>query len=252
MKTLVRQSESFSTQVSVQKTDANLGHQAGAPALFSPTMPIPSQTSCDKRLYTRFMKSWKSLALLVCAVSLAVLSRAEEPNNLWDISLTNCTGTYRVTVAAHEDYTMLDITYTDESGRAVTIAHHKGERGFLYAWPISVLPNGLAAVWECGTGVCTTVFPLTPKPSEPVFDEWSESAPEFVWSDAGQVMLFYSGKQFRHRPSGLWQPRQAALYLWTGGRYKLAAKVPYEQRFSALAALHRSTAEQVASSPCHN
>jgi hypothetical protein len=148
--------------------------------------------------------------------------------------------------------TTLDITYTGESGRSVAIAHHKGERGFLYAWPISVVPNGLVAVWECGTGICTTAFPLVPKARKPVFDEWSESAPEFVGTDAGQVMLFYSGKHYLHRPSPFfWEPRQAALYLWTGDHYKLTTTVAYGQRFTALARMHSSNLQEGAASPCH-
>ena len=35
------------------------------------------------------------------------------------------------------------------------------------------------------------------------------------------MMLFYSGKRYPRDRSGLWQPREAALYLWTGDRYKL-------------------------------
>ncbi len=65
-------------------------------------------------------------------------------------------------------------------------------------------------------------------------------------------MLFYSGKRYQHQPSGLWHPRHVALYLWTGDHYKLTTKVPYEERFTALAKMHRSTVEPSASSPCHN
>ena len=197
------------------------------------------------------------LTILKCFLSIAVIAslafsaQAQKPNTVWDATLTNCSGTYRVTVTAHEDYTMLDITYIAESGKSIAIAHHKGEHGFLYAWPISVMPNAFAGVWECGTGICTTVFPLTPK-AAPVFNEWSESAPEFIWADARQVMLFYSGKHYLPPPSGLWEPRQAALYLWTGDRYKLSATVPYEQRFAALAKMRNSTVPLGARSPCHN
>jgi hypothetical protein len=190
-----------------------------------------------------------SLTFVVC---LALFAEAQEPNPLWDSVLTNCSGTYRLTVTAREDYTTLDITYNGESGKSIAIAHYKGERGFLYAWPISVIPNAVVGVWECGTGICTTAFPLTPKATEPVFNEWSESAPEFIWTDAGQVMLFYSGKHYLSPPSGLWEPRQAALYLWTGNRYKLSATVPYEQRFTALAKMRRTAVPQGAQSPCHN
>ena len=90
-----------------------------------------------------------SLTFVVC---LALFAEAQEPNPLWDSVLTNCSGTYRLTVTAREDYTTLDITYNGESGKSIAIAHYKGERGFLYAWPISVIPNAVVGVWECGTG----------------------------------------------------------------------------------------------------
>jgi len=190
---------------------------------------------------------------LVLVMCVALLSQAEEPNTLWDITLHDCSGVYRVTVAAHEDYTTLDISYTGESGKSIAVAHHKGERGFLYAWPISVLPSGVVAVWSCGTGVCTTVFPLVPEARKPVFDEWSESAPEFIGTDAGQLMLFYSGKHYLNVPSQLsWEPRQAALYLWTADQYKLIPTVLYQQRFTALAKVRSSNVPRGSASPCHN
>lgn len=109
----------------------------------------------------------------------------------------------------------------------------------------------MATVWECGTGICTTVFPLVRKESKPVFDEWSESAPDFVTTNAGQVMLFYSGKRYLRQPAGLWEPREAALYLWTHDHYKLVTKVRYEQRFPALAKM-QPTNGNASASPCHN
>ena len=194
------------------------------------------------------IRCWLSLVLLL---PLAQLGQAQQPKTLWNITLTNCSGTYRVSVVAQQEFTTLDITYVDESGKTVVISHHKGERSYLYAWPISVVPSGLVAVWECGTGICTTVFPLALKPSEPVFDEWSESAPDFVTTNAGQVMLFYSGKRYPQQPSGLWEPREAALYLWTHDQYKLVTKVPYEQRFTALAEM-QPTNGKASASPCNN
>ncbi len=186
--------------------------------------------------------------VIVCSIFSA---QAQEPNTVWNIVLENCSGKYRLTVTRQEDHSTLNITYTDESGKDVQIAHDERQLwSFLYAWPTSVLPNGVVAVWECGTGHCTTAYSLMPKPSKPVFDEWSESVPEFIWTDAGQVMLFYSGKRYLRDRSGLWQPREAALYLWTGDRYKLTSSVPYEQRFMALAKMHRSIADQGAASPC--
>lgn len=191
--------------------------------------------------------------LLFLTLCLTFSAQAQESDTVWNIVLENCSGKYGLSVTRQEYSSTLDITYTDESGKNVQIAHDERQLWtFLYAWPTSVLPHGVVAVWECGTGNCTTAYSLTPKPSKPVFDEWSESVPEFIWTDAGQVMLFYSGKRYLRDRSGLWQPREANLYLWTGNRYKLTTSVPYEQRFIALARMHRSTAEQGAASPCHN
>ncbi len=196
--------------------------------------------------------SFLLIAVIICP---AFSARAQEGRDtVWDITLeNNCRGKYRLTVTRQEDYSTLDITYTNESGKRVQVAHDQRQLwNFLYAWPTAVLPHGVVAVWGCGTGYCTTAYLLTVKASKPVFDEWSESVPEFIWTDAGQVMLFYSGKRYLHAPSGFWQPREAALYLWTGDGYKLTNSVPYDQRFTALAKMHRSTGEQGAASPCRD
>jgi hypothetical protein len=190
------------------------------------------------------------IATILCLTSSAL---AQNTNTVWDIALENCSGKYRLTVTRQGDDSTLDIAFTDKSGKSVQIAHDRRQLwSFLYAWPTSVLPHGVVAVWECGTGNCMTVYSLKPKASKPVFDEWSESVPEFIWTDAGQVMLFYSGKRYLRGSSGLWQPREAAVYLWTGDRYQLTTKVPYEQRFPALAKMRRSTAQEATASPCDN
>jgi hypothetical protein len=100
---------------------------------------------------------------------------------------------------------------------------------FLYA----LLPEGdssslVITVWETGSALYVRAFRLLRNEVRQIFERGSEGAPEFP-SDA---ILLHVGKVFH--PDGSYSPERTEVWTWTGEKYKLAATVPFNDRYQAL------------------
>lgn len=112
------------------------------------------------------------------------------------------------------------ITFTLRSnGKRKEIFTYRTEDGLdmMFAPPYS---SRVVTVWESGSGIWVRVFYLTPQKVTLVLERGAKSQPEFAW-DAILV-------------NGINDSGQTEIWTWTGEKYKLAATVPFKQRYDAL------------------
>jgi len=86
----------------------------------------------------------------------------------------------------------------------------------------------LVTLWEGGSHVGLRIFSLKKNSVEVLFDRQVEFPPEFFWDG----ILLNEGKEFR---GDTYHPQRTEIYVWQTNRFKLAATVPWEERYKALA-----------------
>lgn len=194
---------------------------------------------CDNTMHQK-VKARKLLVQFL-VLFLAVAAAQAEEKRVLDLKVQNETGSYEVVVTRGDAETALDITLEKPGGGTAKVAHYASFISFVYARPSYPRMDRLVTLWETGSGVTTMIFRLAPPPnrSEIVFNDTSEFEPDFL-HDAflGDLMLFYSGKQFTSS-NGLYVPVDAFLYLWSGEKYELVSTVKYANRFDAVMHLEK-------------
>ncbi len=83
-------------------------------------------------------------------------------------------------------------------------------------------------VFELGSGMEVKAFRLENSKALLVFDRGAETQPEFPWG----TILLNVGKVLQANDS--YYPKETEIWTWTGQTYKLAATVPFKQRYDAL------------------
>ncbi|HEV2416457.1 MAG TPA: hypothetical protein VGX94_01500 [Terriglobia bacterium] len=121
------------------------------------------------------------------------------------------------------------------SGHLTRLLDYPSCEWLRYMFPPEANDSLLITVWESGSAVWVRAFRIEGETVSLIFDRASRVQPEFPW---GAILLNVGRVP---QPNGTTVPKSTEIWTWTGKKYRLAATVPFDQRYDALQKLPPSS-----------
>lgn len=102
--------------------------------------------------------------------------------------------------------------------------------------PVAIWPMGnqLLTLWESGSALWISVYEIKESKVSKVLDIRSKGMPEIGFSKNGSkriVINHYEQRENNFLGTTETIPVKADVYIWTGSKYEMLSKVPWERRF---------------------